>query len=45
MYDLPSQDNINEVIIDGSAAKGNTQPILVHTKTDNKTKPGKTSAA
>ena len=45
MYDLPSQDNINEVIIDASAAKGLSQPILVHSKTDNKSKPGKTSAA
>ncbi len=45
MYDLPSQDNINEVIIDASAAKGQSQPILVHSKTDNKSKPGKTSAA
>jgi ATP-dependent Clp protease ATP-binding subunit ClpX len=45
MYDLPSQDNINEVIVDASAAKGLSQPILVHSKTDNKSKPGKTSAA
>ena len=45
MYDLPSQDNINEVIIDASAAKGLSQPIIVHSKTDNKSKSGKTSAA
>jgi ATP-dependent Clp protease ATP-binding subunit ClpX len=45
MYDLPSQENIEEVIIDASAAKGLSQPILVHSKTDNKSKPGKTSAA
>ena len=45
MYDLPSQENIDEVIIDASAAKGQTQPILVHSKNDNKSKPGKTSAA
>ena len=45
MYDLPSQENIEEVIIDASAAKGQSQPILVHSKTDNKSKPGKTSAA
>ena len=45
MYDLPSQENIEEVIIDASAAKGQTQPILVHSKNDNKSKPGKTSAA
>jgi ATP-dependent Clp protease ATP-binding subunit ClpX len=45
MYDLPSQDNIDEVIVDASAAKGLTQPILVHSKNQNKTKPEKTSAA
>ena len=45
MYDLPSQDDIAEVIVDASAAKGQSQPILVHSKTDNKTKSDKTSAA
>ena len=45
MYDLPSQDNIEEVIIDSSAAKGQSQPVIVHSKTDNKTKSDKTSAA
>ena len=45
MYDLPSQDNIQEVIIDASAAKGQSQPIIVHSKTENKSKTDKTSAA
>ncbi len=45
MYDLPSQENIEEVIVDASAVKGQSQPIIVHSKTDSKTKPGKTSAA
>ncbi len=45
MYDLPSQENIEEVIVDASAAKGQSQPILVHTKGDNKTKSNKTTAA
>ena len=45
MYDLPSQDNIEEVIVDASSAKGQTQPILVHAKNDNKSKPNKTTAA
>ncbi|MDB3888619.1 ATP-dependent Clp protease ATP-binding subunit ClpX [Candidatus Pelagibacter sp.] len=45
MYDLPSQDNIEEVIVDASAVKGLTQPILVHSKNADKSKPGKTSAA
>ena len=47
MYDLPSQDNIQEVIIDASAAKGLTQPILVHNKDSGsgKAKSNKTTAA
>ena len=45
MYDLPSQEDIEEVIVDVSAVKGQTNPILVHTKSDNKSRPGKTSAA
>ena len=45
MYDLPSQENIEEVIVDASAAKGQSQPILVHTKSEGKSKPNKTTAA
>ena len=45
MYDLPSQENIEEVIVDANAAKGHSQPILVHTKGDNKSKSNKTTAA
>ena len=45
MYDLPSQENIDEVIIDSSAAKGQSQPILVHSKSDSKSKSNKTTAA
>ena len=45
MYDLPSQDNIEEVIVDSAAAKGQSQPILVHSKSDSKSKSSKTSAA
>ena len=45
MYDLPSQDNIEEVIVDGSAVKGQSQPIIVHSKSENKSKSDKTSAA
>ncbi|WP_435089439.1 ATP-dependent Clp protease ATP-binding subunit ClpX [Candidatus Pelagibacter bacterium nBUS_30] len=45
MYDLPSQENIEEVIVDASSAKGQSQPILVHTKSDNKSKSSKTTAA
>ena len=45
MYDLPSQDNIEEVIIDSSVVKGQSQPMIVHSKSDNKSKTNKTSAA
>ena len=45
MYDLPSQDDIEEVIVDASAVKGQSQPILVHSKKDSKSKSDKTSAA
>ena len=45
MYDLPSLENVEEVIIDASAAKGLTQPIIVHSKNNTKTKTDKTSAA
>ena len=45
MYDLPSQDNIDEVIVDVPSVKGQSQPIVVHSKTDNKSKSEKTSAA
>ena len=45
MYDLPSQDNIEEVIVDAGSAKGQSQPILVHAKADSKSKSNKPSAA
>ena len=44
MFDLPGQDNIEEVVIDIGAAKGESDPIMVHSK-NNKTKSEKTSAA
>ena len=45
MYDLPSQENIEEVIVDSATVKGQSQPIIVHSKTDNKSKTTKTTAA
>jgi len=45
MYDLPSQDNIEEVIVDAGAVIGQSQPILVHAKGDSKAKSNKPSAA
>ena len=43
MFDLPGQNDIEEVIIDTGAIKGTSEPIIVHSKT--KTKSEKTSAA
>ena len=39
------REDIEEVIVDAGAAKGQSQPILVHAKADNKTKSNKPSAA
>ncbi len=46
MFDIPSQENVEEVIVDISAVKGNTQPILVRSNdAGDKNKSNKTSAA
>ena len=45
MYDLPSQDNVEEVIIDLNSVKGHSQPIIIHSKNHTKSKSDKTSAA
>ena len=44
MFDLPSQDNVEEVIIDANTVKGQSNPILVHSK-NTKSKIQKTTAA
>ena len=44
MFDLPSLDNVEEVIIDLGAVKGQSSPIIVNSK-NNKTKTEKSSAA
>ena len=44
MFDLPSQDNVEEVIIDVSTVKGHSDPIIVHSK-NTKSKIEKTTAA
>ena len=48
MFDLPSLENVEEVIVDSGAAKGQSQPIIVHSKNTQKDKDkdkSKTSAA
>ena len=44
MFELPGQENIDEVVIDAGAAKGLNDPIIIHSK-DPKIKSEKTSAA
>ena len=44
MFILPGQENVEEVIVDMGAAKGQSQPILIHSK-NTKTKTEKTTAA
>jgi len=43
MFNLPSEENVEEVIIERSVVIGQSQPIIVHSKNKNKT--DKTSAA
>ena len=44
MFELPGQENVEEVVVDIGAATGDSQPIIVHSK-DNKSKSEKTTAA
>ena len=44
MFDFPGQDGISEVVIDLGSAKGQNDPIIIHSK-DPKNKTEKTSAA
>jgi len=44
MFDLPGQENIEEVIVDIGSVKGEYEPIIVHSKI-NKSKTEKISAA
>ena len=44
MYDLPSQENVEEVIVDSNTVKEQSQPIIIHSKS-TKSKTDKSSAA
>jgi len=44
MFELPGQDNIEEVVIDVGTVKGQNDPLIIHSK-EAKTKTEKTSAA
>ena len=45
MFELPGQDNVEEVIIDLNSVKGESQPIIVHSKSSKSKVEDKTSAA
>ena len=45
MFDIPSLENVSEVIVDVSSVKGETQPIIVHSKNKQDKDKSKTSAA
>tara|TARA_B100000963_G_scaffold351497_1_gene363146 strand:- start:451 stop:1716 length:1266 start_codon:yes stop_codon:yes gene_type:complete len=45
MFDIPSLDNVIEVIVDVSSVRGETQPIIVHSKNKQDKDKSKTSAA
>ena len=47
MFELPSLENVEEVIVDSDAAKGKTQPVILHSKNNQltKNKTSKSSAA
>ena len=45
MFELPSMENISEVIVDMASVKGESQPIIVHSKSNKDKDKTKTSAA
>ena len=45
MFDIPSLDNVSEVIVDVSSVRGESQPIIVHSKNKQEKDKSKTSDA
>ena len=45
MFDIPSLENVSEVIVDVSSVRGESQPIIVHSKNKQEKDKSKTSAA
>ena len=45
MFDIPSLENVSEVIVDVSSVKGESQPMIVHSKNKQDKDKSKTSAA
>ena len=44
MYDLPTYENVEEVVINAEVLEGNAEPLLVHSKAKAKKKPADKSA-
>jgi len=45
MFEIPSLDNVSEVIVDVNSVRGESQPIIVHSKNKEDKDKSKTSAA
>ena len=45
MFEIPSQENVSEVIVDVSSVKGESQPMIVHSKNKQDKDKSKTTAA
>ena len=45
MFDIPSLENVSEVIVDVNSVRGESQPIIVHSKNKQDKDKSKTSAA
>ena len=45
MFEIPSLENVSEVIVDVNSVRGESQPIIVHSKTKQDKDKSKTSAA
>ena len=45
MFEIPSLENVSEVIVDVNSVRGESQPIIVHSKNKQDKDKSKTSAA
>ena len=45
MFEIPSQENVSEVIVDVSSVRGESQPMIVHSKNKQDKDKSKTTAA
>ena len=45
MFEIPSQEDVSEVIVDVGSVRGESQPIIVHSKNKQNKDKSKTSAA